>query len=230
MLPDSKDENFKFSKTPLTTPERVVSIPIKHGTIPSRDSHYVDTTKYGPVPARTPVNPTTGLPLIGFETDPAKRNMESPLTYEQVIDQHNRDRFILSSDQVKQAEALLRSLPKECNNPKDSIGSKKSPLSLVPPSVIIHLAEAFREGAEKYGAYNWRTKKVQSLIYCDAIMRHLLAYIDGEDIDQESKKHHLDGVLASAGILIDATETGNLIDNRPVKGNASELLTKYTRK
>lgn len=113
-------------------------------------------------------------------------------------------------------------------NPKDIQGAKKPPISLVPPSVIIHLAMAFKEGAEKYGAYNWRSKKVQTLIYCDAIMRHLLAYIDGEDIDQESGKHHLAGVLASAAVLLDAQENDSLIDNRPPKGNASELIKKYS--
>lgn len=119
---------------------------------------------------------------------------------------------------------------KDQTNPKDLLGLKKPPISLVPPSAIIHLANAFKEGARKYGPYNWRTKQVQTLIYCDAIMRHLLAYIDGEDIDQESGKHHLDGVLASAAILIDATETGNLIDNRPPKGVAGNLIMKYMEK
>lgn len=117
-------------------------------------------------------------------------------------------------------------MSKDETNPKDLEGNKKSPISLVPASAIIYLAEAFKEGARKYGAYNWRTKKVQTLIYCDAIMRHLLAYIDGEDIDKESGKHHLSGVLASAAVLIDATETGNLIDNRPTKGKASEILSR----
>jgi len=111
-------------------------------------------------------------------------------------------------------------------NPKDLEGNKKPPISLVPPSVLIHLAEAFKEGARKYGAYNWRTKKVQAMIYLDATLRHLLATIDGEDIDPESGKHHLAGALASLAVYIDAMETGNLIDNRPSKGVAGELIRK----
>ncbi len=111
-------------------------------------------------------------------------------------------------------------------NPKDLEGNKKPPISLVPPSAIIHLAEAFKEGARKYGPYNWRTKKVQAMIYLDAILRHALAVIDGEDIDPESGKHHLDGLMASAAVYIDALETGNLIDNRPTKGVAGELIRK----
>lgn len=112
-------------------------------------------------------------------------------------------------------------------NPKDLEGNKKPPISLVPPSVMIHLAIAFKEGAEKYGAYNWRTKKVQSMIYLDAALRHILAVIDGEDIDPESGKHHLDGALASLAVYIDALETGNLIDTRPVKGVGGQLIRKF---
>ena len=111
-------------------------------------------------------------------------------------------------------------------NPKDLEGNKKPQLSLIPGSVLVHLAEAFKEGAKKYGSYNWRTKKVQAMIYLDAALRHISATIDGEDIDPESGKHHLDGALASLAIYIDALETGNLLDNRPTKGVTGELIRK----
>lgn len=113
-------------------------------------------------------------------------------------------------------------------NPKDKVGSKKPPISLVPPAAIIYLSEAFREGDVKYGAYNWRREKVQLLCYIDAIMRHALAIIDGEDIDPESGKPHISGILASAAVIADARETGNLIDNRPVKGVAGEMIRKIS--
>lgn len=114
----------------------------------------------------------------------------------------------------------------ESTNPKDLEGNKKPPLSLVPGSALIHIAEAFKEGARKYGAYNWRTKKVQSMIYLDAALRHIYSVIDGEDVDPESGKHHLDGALASLSIYIDAMETGNLIDTRPTKGVSGSLIRK----
>jgi len=123
-------------------------------------------------------------------------------------------------------EKKLLGLYTNSTNPKDLEGSKKPQPSLVPPSAILHLAEAFKEGAKKYGSYNWRTTQVQAMIYLDAILRHVYAVIDGEDIDPESGKHHLAGVLASAAIYIDALETGNLIDNRPVKGVAGDLIRK----
>ncbi len=109
-------------------------------------------------------------------------------------------------------------------NPKDRASRHKPRLSLVPASVIIRLAVAFGEGADKYGVYNWREEPVEALVYCDAALRHLLAYIDGEDIDPESGKHHLDGAGASIAILTDARECNTLIDNRPKKGVAADLI------
>jgi len=114
-------------------------------------------------------------------------------------------------------------------NPKDLEGNKKPPLDLVPPSAIIYMAMAFKEGAAKYGAYNWRNKEVQSMIYHGAALRHLLSSIDGEDIDPESGIPHLACAMASIAVCIDARENGTLLDNRPPKGNAGDLIRKIKK-
>lgn len=112
-------------------------------------------------------------------------------------------------------------------NPKDLIGAKKPPLSLVPPSSIIYQAMAMADGARKYGPYNWRENKVLVMIYLDAAMRHLQSYLDGEDYAQDSGHPHLAHALASIGIIVDALTTGNLIDNRPKPGSAAKLIAEY---
>lgn len=109
-------------------------------------------------------------------------------------------------------------------NPKDLLGIKKVRLSLVPPSSIIYEASAFEDGADKYGPYNWREKKVRLSIYVDAFKRHVDQFWDGEDFAADSKKHHLAHAKACLGIIIDALETGNLVDDRPIKGPASRLI------
>lgn len=114
-------------------------------------------------------------------------------------------------------------------NPKDLIGQNKSPLSLVPTSVIIHLAEVFRNGAIKYGKYNWRENKVVASIYIDAAMRHILAYLDGEDFAEDSKLLHISHAIGSLSVLLDALESDNLVDDRPTKGPAAELLKRFNR-
>lgn len=115
-------------------------------------------------------------------------------------------------------------------NPKDLVGAKKVRLSYVPPSSIIYQALAMEDGAEKYGPYNWREKKVQAMIYLDAAMRHLAAWQDGEENAADSGKPHLAHALGCIGILVDALETGNLIDNRPPVGAASSLIEKFKKK
>jgi hypothetical protein len=114
-------------------------------------------------------------------------------------------------------------------NPKDRIGIKKPPLHLVPPALTIHVAEAMRDGAEKYGPYNWRENDVSATVYVSAAMRHLLAWFDGEGYAQDSGIHHLAHAAACVGILLDAETGGNLEDDRPLPGPAADLIQLFAR-
>jgi hypothetical protein len=116
------------------------------------------------------------------------------------------------------------------SNPKDAIGVNKSPLNLVPPALLIYAAEGMRDGAKKYSPFNWRDSKVRASIYLAASLRHLLAYLDGEECAQDSGVHHLAHAVAGLGILIDAKENDCLIDDRPPKGPAPKLLNQFTKK
>jgi len=111
-------------------------------------------------------------------------------------------------------------------NPKDLVGAKKVPHHLVPKVAVSILARVMELGASKYGPYNWRENKVQSMTYVDAMRRHLDLFELSETIDQESEEHHLGHVMACAAILLDATYSGNLIDNRPPR-NESLLLAMH---
>src|SRR5271169_6646786 len=81
-------------------------------------------------------------------------------------------------------------------NPKDKIGAKKPRLSLVPPSGLVYAALAMANGADKYGPYNWRDKKVQAMIYLEACVRHILSWQDGEENAQDSGVPHLGHAIA----------------------------------
>lgn len=112
-------------------------------------------------------------------------------------------------------------------NPKDLIGVKKPNLALVPPSSALYQAQAMMDGAAKYGPYNWRENPVLAMVYIAAAQRHIASYLDGEDIDPKSGVPHLGHGLACLGILADATETGNLKDDRPVKGPAADMVRRF---
>jgi hypothetical protein len=106
---------------------------------------------------------------------------------------------------------------KDNTNPKDLAGQKKTPITLLPSEGIRQGALAMKHGADKYGAYNWRDKNVQARIYADAIIRHVLEWVDGVDTDRDSGLHPLAHVIANGALVLDALKHGNLIDNRPSK-------------
>lgn len=115
-------------------------------------------------------------------------------------------------------------------NPKDLVGAKKAPLGLVPPALEIGAAEALANGAAKYGPYNWREQPVEYMTYLVAMKRHINALIDGQDYAEDTGIHHLHHIVAGGGILIDAKGIpGGLIDNRPPKGPAADMLRAQDR-
>jgi len=102
-------------------------------------------------------------------------------------------------------------------NPKDSIGIRKAPMSTVPPAVLAELGVAMLEGACKYGKYNYRVAGVRASVYYDALMRHLYAWWEGEDVDAESGLSHITKALACLTVLRDAQMRQMVTDDRPPK-------------
>lgn len=107
----------------------------------------------------------------------------------------------------------MNALPDD--NPKSELGAQKSPLHLIPPPALMEMGWAMQNGADKYGAYNWRGNTVSASVYQAAAMRHLLAFYQGQDIDPSSGAHHLAHAMACCAIVLDAINHGNLNDDRP---------------
>jgi hypothetical protein len=117
---------------------------------------------------------------------------------------------------VKVSKAIKGSYSKATTtNPKDLLGSKKVSISKLPMAGIIHGAHGMMNGAKKYGPFNWREKDVIASIYIDAMLRHIAAWFEREEMAEDSGVHHLGHAIACASILLDAQENGNLIDDRP---------------
>jgi hypothetical protein len=100
-------------------------------------------------------------------------------------------------------------------NPKDVIGMTKSPLSLVPATLVICASRALLEGALKYGRFNWRIAGVRASIYLDALKRHIAKWENGQEADPQTTVHHLDNAIACLTIMRDAMLYGKLVDDRP---------------
>lgn len=105
----------------------------------------------------------------------------------------------------------------QVSDPKGDAGKRKTPLGLIPASAMEEAARVHALGADKYGPWNWRDTGVSAMTYVHAIMRHLNAWRDGEDIDNESGVSHIAHIAASCNILIDAAACGKLIDDRSKK-------------
>lgn len=112
-------------------------------------------------------------------------------------------------------------------NPKDKVGLTKLAIGLLPSTGVLWGAAACADGAAKYGAYNWREECIGYTVYLDAMLRHIYCLLDGEDYAKDSGKHHLGHIIATASILADAIENEGIINDRPVKGRASQIMELY---
>lgn len=141
---------------------------------------------------------------------------------------HNNDYY---DNHFAKWRRIFMSEQEKPNNPKDLIGSKKVDLSLLPTAGLIEAARCMMNGAQKYGPFNWREqgKKVGYMTYLAADMRHLLSFLDGEDLAPDSLLPHLGHLVASTLVLMDAIACGNAVDDRPTKGPAPRLLNEYDR-
>ena len=103
-------------------------------------------------------------------------------------------------------------------------GRKPERYSLIPISAMDHVARLYAAGAEKYDAHNWRRGYDWSLSY-DALMRHLTAFWDGEDLDPDwgdKNIPHLAAVVFHALALLTYMDEHPELDDRPPSAVTSE--------
>lgn len=93
-------------------------------------------------------------------------------------------------------------------------GSKLARYDLIPAEPLLHLAELYGKGAEKYDDNNWRRGYDWSLSFA-ALNRHLWQFWSGEDIDPEMGKPHMASVAWHAFALLEFMEAHPEFDNRP---------------
>ena len=128
-----------------------------------------------------------------------------------------------SDEKIKEAVSAAVDAMTKPSNPKDVIGSTKPPLHHIPCGPLFQIGGALLSGACKYGAHNWRVVGVRSDVYYDAMLRHVMQWWEGEELDPESGMPHLAHAAACCIILLDAAAQHKLTDNRPPKGNNPSL-------
>lgn len=74
--------------------------------------------------------------------------------------------------------------------------------TLVPTGIIKGISRVREYGTQKYGSSdNW--KRVEVDRYKDALYRHWLAYLDGEEVDKESGLSHLWHMATNLAFMIE---------------------------
>lgn len=139
---------------------------------------------------------------------------------------HNDDNcvFLKSFETIEEAERIYKNIIELVNELNGELGGVvdergnilftsdtdqsakadkgKLELSLVNPELVKAVAEVRMYGTEKYGdSENWR--KVEPKRYVDALYRRLLAYIEGNEVDEESGLSHLAHMACNISFLLD---------------------------
>lgn len=113
-------------------------------------------------------------------------------------------------------------------NPKQGVGSQKLPLHLVSPLATAYMAVGLANGAGKYGAGNFKGTEVLLSIYLAATLRHLFAFMEGQEFDEVDGTPHLGAVMANMAIILDARAVGTLVDDRIIPGGYLKEIEKLT--
>lgn len=89
----------------------------------------------------------------------------------------------------------------------------KAPLDQLPFHSLMAVAKVMDFGAKKYGRYNWRAGQEWTR-YAASGLRHLYAWISGEDNDPESGISHLAHGVCNLLFLLEWQRTGKGEDDR----------------
>ena len=106
---------------------------------------------------------------------------------------------------------------KGAENPKEACGAIKPTMANISAAVMAEVGVGMHEGARKYGSHNYRVTKIYASTYYPALLRHITAWWEGEDIDPDSGVPHVSKLIACASVLRDAEIQGMLVDDRPPK-------------
>lgn len=92
-------------------------------------------------------------------------------------------------------------------------GKPELSMMLEAAKAVEGLSRVLMYGRDKYSRGNW-LGGLGHMSIVDCLMRHLTAYVSGENLDEESGLPHVDHVLANALFLSQMTKTRHDLDDR----------------
>ena len=97
---------------------------------------------------------------------------------------------------------------------------EKPPLSLLPVQAVEAVGRGLAFGAKKYGKHNWRGGMDHTRL-SSAALRHIFAYIDGENLDTETNEEHIAHAICGLLFLLESRIKGYGRDDRHCAGTTS---------
>lgn len=155
---------------------------------------------------------------IHMETDPCPqcaKLADSAKTF-------NTDTQKMAGNLIKSIEQREKAGLHVVNPPDDAeipqLGGKKlddgkAPLALLPGASLVEIAKVLEYGSRKYSSWNWKGGFKWSRL-ASASLRHLFAWIGGEDKDPETGISHLAHAACNLLFLIDFEVNGLGEDDR----------------
>lgn len=200
-------KTMKLIKAPEGDENKLVSARIVreytgYGGVPMYEVKYIDSDNYGRVEA-SKCQEVEDLPKRKSITE---LNMDA---LEKKINKIEEEVVVSDEDKTIIAEIVEPLAMKE----KVIEGNIKPRMSLLPQAAILEVAKVLTYGANKYDAYNF-SKGEEDTTYADACLRHINQYLMNNDIDNESKCHHLAHAAANLLMALDNILVGKSIDNR----------------
>ncbi len=96
----------------------------------------------------------------------------------------------------------------------DRFNKGKCELAQIPLDCHKWEADGFTYGKNKYSAHNWR-KGLPIMDQANSTLRHLVAFLyENEDIDPESKIHHLGHVQCNIAMMVNTLLHHPELDDR----------------
>lgn len=90
----------------------------------------------------------------------------------------------------------------------------KPPLACLPPEGMRAVARVQAYGHVKYGDFSNYRKGLEISRNASCAIRHIMAVMDGEDLDPESGEHHFAHACARLMFALQNIKDGTVIDDR----------------